>query len=111
QTIQAGRRRQRIGVRSLDAGRAPGLVEYDLHGLIGIRLVGPTEDYLAALDRVVGREHQQSLTREPDVTVRFVDSLPTGTLTVIRNGRIGFSDEGFFVRSGRRRAGWVRYPM
>lgn len=45
-------------------------VDFDIHGLIGIRLVSPSPQVLAAITRQLG-PLRKPLLREPDITYRF----------------------------------------
>ena len=53
-------------------------VDYDLHGLAGIRLIDASAGDVAAVTRQLG-PIQASLTREPDIIIRFVDRLPASS--------------------------------
>ncbi|HMJ00411.1 MAG TPA: hypothetical protein VK488_11305 [Gaiellaceae bacterium] len=78
-------------VRSLRAN-----VDYDVHGLVGIRLVDPSLRDVAAVSGQIGNM-QGTLSRDPDITIRFVDEVPSGALSWIEPHEVGFSDDGFFL--------------
>lgn len=82
-------------------------VDYDIHGLVGLRLVGPSPSDAAAVERQLG-PLQGPLCREPDIVVRFVDELPIDGLRWIEFGRTGFTDDGFFVLQSGKRAARVK---
>ena len=54
----------------------PQRVEFDLHGLVGIRLVDPSPDDVSAVSKQLGIL-QSPLLHEPDITLRFVKNLVT----------------------------------
>jgi hypothetical protein len=82
-------------------------LDFDLHGLVGVRLVDASPADAAVVRRQLGRL-EQSLAREPDVLVRFVDALPVHGLRFVEYGRTGFTDDGFFVLQSRKRAARVQ---
>lgn len=85
-------------------------VEYDVHGVIGVRVSDPAPADTAAIERHL-RGFNRPLDREPDLVVRFVDRLPATDLRCVDVDRSGFNDDGFFVRAGGAHAGWVRIPF
>ena len=89
-----------------EVGAATGQVlDHDVHGIVGLRLVDATAADVAVVTRQLGPLHGQ-LSRPPDIVVRFVDSLAIGQLEWIEFGRTGVTDEGFVVfEYGRRSAG------
>jgi hypothetical protein len=82
--------------------RAP--VEYDIHGLVGIRLVGASRSDAAAVDRQLG-PCRGELAREADLTIRFVDRVrcPEG-LRLLGQGDSAFTDDLFVLFHGRGRS-------
>jgi hypothetical protein len=75
-------------------------VDFDLHGIVGIRLLDATERDVRTVVRQIG-PLQGSLHRDPDITVRFVDRLDDpGPLTYVGWRSAGFNDKGFFVVGG-----------
>jgi hypothetical protein len=79
-------------------------VDFDLHGLAGIRLVGASPSDLAAVRRQLGLA-QGSLDRDPDVVVRFVDRLATGSrVRLLGLGEAAFTDDAFLVLRSRHKA-------
>ncbi|MGH2570205.1 MAG: hypothetical protein ACRDGR_03200 [bacterium] len=78
--------------------------DFDLHGIVGIRLVGAGPGDRAAIVRQLG-PIEKPLDREPDVVIRFVDQLET-------NGRVrwlglddaGFTDDAFLVLRAKHKA-------
>jgi hypothetical protein len=70
--------------------------DFDLHGLVGIRLVdaGPIE--IATVRRQLG-PLDSPLDREPDITIRFVDRVTASPVTYVGLGVTGYNGDGFFV--------------
>jgi hypothetical protein len=80
------------------------IVDYDVHGRAGVRLVEPSLQDVAAVDRHLGML-RRPLERDPDVVIRFVDALPAdGDLRLLGLGEAGYGDDAFVVLQGRRKA-------
>lgn len=77
-------------------------LDFDLHGVVGIRLVDAAPADVAVVRRQLGLL-EQPLARDPDVVVRFVDRLPIPGLRYVEFGRTGFTEDGFFVLQSRKR--------
>lgn len=75
-------------------------VEFDLHGIVGIRLIDATRRDIAKVERQLG-PLRATLTRDPDIVVRFVDTIETGPLHYVGLGQTGFNEDGFFVLQGK----------
>src|SRR6266852_5499258 len=71
-------------------------VDFDLHGVVGIRLVDPTPGDIAAVRRQVG-PFQGPLRRKPDITLRFVKQLAASSVRYLGLGKKAFNDQEFFV--------------
>jgi hypothetical protein len=81
-----------------------GPIDYDLHGLAGIRLLGATPGDARAVDRQLG-PIRGTLAREPDLVVRFVDRLDvTGRVRLLGVDDAGFTDDAFLVLRSRHKA-------
>jgi hypothetical protein len=79
-------------------------VDYDLHGLAGIRLLNPSADDAAAVTRQLG-SIQAPLNRAPDIIVRFVDRLPTTSrVRYLGVDEAGFTDDAFLVLRSKHKA-------
>lgn len=79
--------------------------EFDLGGVVGIRLLDAERADVDAVERQLGPVRRQ-LEREPDIEVRFVPKLETSRrLCLFDLGDSGFAEEDFFVfrRKGRAR--------
>ena len=79
-------------------------VDFEVGGVVGVRLLDPTECDVAAARRVLG-EPSTPIGRVPDLTVRFTPKLRAPELTWVEPEAAGFSDQGLFVfRVGRKPA-------
>ena len=77
-----------------DAGRT---VDFDLHGIVGIRLIDPAPEDVTAVTRQLG-PIQRRLDREPDITVRFVERIRLGSrIRFLGLQDAGFTDDAFVV--------------
>ncbi len=87
-------------------------VDFDLHGLVGIRVETLSPPDVAAVERQLGLP-RTTLAREPDIVIRFVARAPTrGRLRFLGMPDAAFDDDGFVVlqpeRGGVRR---IRIPF
>lgn len=79
-------------------------VDYNLHGLVGIRLVDAAPADTAAVTRQLG-PIQASLTGEPDIVIHFVDQLPLSSpLRYLGVDEVGFTDDAFLVLRGKHKS-------
>ena len=87
-------------------------IEYDLHGLAGVRLVDAAAADAAAVDRQLG-PIRKPLDRAPDIVIRFVDRLDVnGPLRLLGVDEAGFTDDAFLILRSRHKArARVRIPM
>lgn len=77
--------------------------DFDLHGVVGVRILAATDADHATVRRQLG-PLERELDREPDITIRFVDHLETGLLTHVGVGETAFDDDSFYVVRGRHGA-------
>jgi predicted ATP-grasp superfamily ATP-dependent carboligase len=85
-----------------DEAASESTVDFDVHGIVGLRLLGATASDVAMVRRQLG-PLQRPLDRQPDIVIRFVDVLPIDGLQWIEYGRTGYTADGFFVvQSGKR---------
>jgi hypothetical protein len=85
-------------------------VDYDIHGRVGIRLIDPSAEDVVAVSKQLG-PMQLPLTRDPDITIRFVKSLPTTGLRYVEFNGSGFTDEGFYLLQSNKRAAKVKIGL
>ena len=70
-------------------------VDYDLHGLVAIRLLNASAGDRAVVADQVG-PLMTSVANAPDIIIRFVDELPTPpSIRYIGGDRVGFTDDAF----------------
>ena len=101
---------QRWNQARSDEGCLSQRIDYDLHGLVGLRLVNASAHDAAAVAQQLG-PMQKPLDREPDVVVRFVQQLPTPHLRCIGKDKGGFNDQGYFVLRHHKQRVKVRIPF
>lgn len=87
-------------------------VDYDLHGLAGIRLLEATAEDAAVVTRQIG-PLQSPLECEPDIVIRFVDHLATSSrIRYLGLDEAGFTDDAFLVlRSKHKSRARVQIPF
>jgi hypothetical protein len=71
-------------------------VDYDIHGLVGVRLVAPSPTNVRAVSAQIGPPSSRALCR-PDIVVRYVDRLSAGPVRYVDLGKTASSDAGFIV--------------
>ena len=78
--------------------------EFDLHGIVGIRLTNATPSDVAAVKRQLG-PIQTPLSRTPDIVIYFVDKISsTSPVRYLGLDDVGFTDDAFFVFRGKHQA-------
>jgi hypothetical protein len=87
-------------------------VDYNLHGLAGVRLLNATSKDVATVTRQLG-PIQAPLEREPDITIRFVDELKLPSrLHYLGVNEAAFTDDAFLVlRSKYKSRAKVQIPF
>jgi len=75
-------------------------VDFDLHGIVGVRVLDAAEAELKAIRSQLG-PIQATLDREPDIVIRFVDHLPATTLRLAGIGETAEGDGSFFLLRDR----------
>lgn len=76
-------------------------VDFDLHGIVGVRLLDARPRDVDTVVRQIGPLHA-TLDREPDITIRFVDRLPDpGRLTYAGWPESAGSGEDFYLLRGK----------
>jgi len=74
-------------------------VDFDLHGFVGVRLVGASAGDVDAVERQLG-PIRKALAREPDITLEFVPRIDSGPLRLLGVDDVGFSDTDFYLLGG-----------
>lgn len=78
--------------------------DFDLHGMVGIRLVGATKRDRAVVAAQLG-PIARPLRREPDIVIRFEERLQIGSpLRLLGDGDAAFTDDAFLVLRSRYRS-------
>ncbi|MCZ6593965.1 MAG: hypothetical protein O6943_03510 [Bacteroidetes bacterium] len=85
------------------------IIDYDIHGIVGVRVINPTVSDAAAVANQLG-QFQKSFKREPDIIIRFKEKLSTPSLIYLGLDCAGFTDEGFYIFSSKENAK-VRIPF
>jgi hypothetical protein len=85
--------------------------DFDLHGLVSVRLLDATCGDVAAVARQLG-PMQANLQRQPDIRIRFVDRQPAGDMRYLGIDDAGFDDRDFWVlRAKHKTPARVRIPF
>lgn len=107
-TRPAVTRRQRIGVSEMG-----GSVDFDLHGVVGIRVIDPRRLELNAIRRQLGPIERSLSGRRPDIIVRFIDDAPTNEeIRHITLGQTAHDAHAYYVlRDDQGRPTWTSLPM
>ena len=85
-------------------------VDYDIHGLVGVRLVAPSPANVTAVSAQIGPPTAKSL-RHPDIVVRYTENVCTGSLRYVDLGKTASSEAGFIVFSEEEAKGKVNIPF
>lgn len=87
-------------------------IDYDLHGIVGIRLVDATAADAAIISQQLG-PIRAALAREPDIFIRFVDRLPISSrVRYLGVDDAGFTDDAFLIlRSKHKTRAKVQIPF
>jgi hypothetical protein len=75
--------------------------DFDLHGIVGIRLINAGQSDLAAVKKQLG-PIQSVLTRDPDIVIRFVDHMQiSSSVRYIGVEDAGFTEDAFLILQGK----------
>ncbi len=85
-------------------------IDYDIHGLVGIRLINPSPEDAKAVAKQLG-PMQSHLTRDADITIRFIRKLFTPDLKYLGVNMAGFNEDGFYVLFNKKAKTKVRIPF
>lgn len=94
---------------SADPAAARTVVDYDLHGVVGIRLVEPTAADVRAVAAQLGPANGP-LEREPDIVIRFQERMPLSRLTYLGLDG-GYTEEGYYILSSGKAPARARVPF
>jgi hypothetical protein len=85
-------------------------VDFDIHGLVGVRLIAPSPTNVTAVSAQIGPPSSRLL-RRPDIVVRYVERLSPGPLRYVDLGKTAFSKDGFIVFPEADGEGRVSIPF
>jgi len=85
-------------------------VDYDIQGVVGIRLLNARPRAVRAVTGQIGPPGG-SLDRDPDIEIRFVDTIPTPGLRFLGLDDAGFDDDGFYLLRSSKAACKLRIPF
>ena len=75
--------------------------DFDLHGIVGIRLLNATPMDIKAVERQLG-PIQSPLSRTPEIVIRFVEQIPfSSPVRYLGVDDVGFTDDAFLVFRGK----------
>ena len=86
------------------------IVEFDINGIVGIRLINPTISDSAAVAKQLDQK-ETHLERDPDIIISFQDSFNNSAINYVGLNYAGFNDEGFYVLRGGREKMKMRIPF
>jgi hypothetical protein len=79
------------------------LTEFDLHGMVGIRLIDATPRDRATVARQLGPIAAR-LRRDPDIVIRFVDRLATASPLHLIGVDAAFADDAFMILRSKHKS-------
>ncbi len=82
-------------------------IDYDIHGFVGIRLVNPSPQDLAAVAKQIG-PLRGDLRRSPDITIRFEEKVTLENLRYLGLNSVGYTDDAFYILRSSKRSAKVR---
>jgi hypothetical protein len=88
----------------------PRIVDFDIQGIVGIRLINPTISDSAAVAKQLDQK-KTHLERDPDIIISFKDNFNNTSLKYIGLDYAGFNDEGFYVLGGGKEKLKMRVPF
>jgi hypothetical protein len=80
-----------------------GTVDFDLNGVVGIRVIGAHPGDLVAVERQLGPIRSTGIS-EPDITLRFVDRIGDRSLRYLGRDEGAFTEDAFLVLRGKHKA-------
>lgn len=94
--------RHSMGLADTTTSESPGETDFDIHGVVRIRLIDPSPRELRAAYKLLGRPSRLPVVN-PDITVRFAEDLSASQIRFLGNDQ-GFTDDGFYLlQEGTRR--------
>lgn len=84
-------------------------MDFDIHGIVGIRLINPSKSDLEVLCGYLG-QFKETLDREPDLIFHFKDKLELPSFTCLGLDSAVYTDEGFYAMSSKENVK-IRIPF
>jgi hypothetical protein len=100
----------RTGLRAASQIASRSTRDYDLYGVVGIRVLDGREPDIGSLERQIGLD-VKGLDRAPDLTIRYVDRLPLTSKITYLAGDAAFAGNSFVLTAGRDRRPAVQLPF
>ena len=85
-------------------------VEFDIHGIIGIRLVNPSDHDIKYISKLLS-EFRSDLNREPDITIVYKEKWDLGNISYLGLNEAAFNEDGFYILSNGRQQIKVKIPF
>jgi hypothetical protein len=85
-------------------------VDFDLYGIVGIRLIDPSDNDVKYVSRLLWR-FKTDLNRDPDITIRFKKKWELGDVTYLGLNDAAFNENGFYILSSGRAPLKVKIPF
>jgi hypothetical protein len=85
-------------------------IDFDIHGLIGLRLIDAAAADVQAVASQVG-PMQKPIYREPDICIRFVPNLNTPELKYLGLDDAGFNKDGFYILKSKNFSCKTKIPF
>jgi hypothetical protein len=85
-------------------------VEFDLHGIVGVRLVNPARSDVNQVEYQLGMEKTR-LNRQADIIIKFTKKIKTSGLTFLGLESAAFTKEGFYILSTGSEKTKIRIPF
>jgi len=71
-------------------------VDYNVHDVVGVRLVDPRPVDVAAVTKQMG-SFRRNLAKDPDVTIHFVEKLSADQMWNVEMNETGFTENDFYI--------------
>ena len=85
-------------------------INFDLFGIVRIRLENPTEDDIKSVKKQIGFEPSK-FEDEPDIIIRFTSDLVTKDFTFLDINSAGFTQDDFYLISGEKPYKKIKIPF
>ena len=85
-------------------------VDYDIHGIVGVRLVNPSDYDVKYISRLLS-QFKSDLNREPDITIVYKENWDLGNVSYLGLNEAAFNDDGFYILTSGRQPLKVKIPF